>query len=118
MCLSKTKHFALAYARDVYVDVVKDKFSVHPLAISSYYVLSEGLESVHEVVVSSKAGLQYFDFSLDAEDQMITKNNLSVDTAGLFVFVETNHSVPKVYRSAVVINNSLYFDSASEVILG
>jgi hypothetical protein len=109
---------AIVATRDTYQEVVKDKFSVHPLAVSSYFVLSEGSEAVHEVVVGSKVGLQYFDFSLDTEDQLFSSSDLNVSSSDLFIFVETNHSVPKVYRSDVVINNSLYFDSASEVVLG
>jgi len=106
-------------SRDVYVDALRDQYSVSPLHFAPYEALyASGQTAVYELAVNNSLDYnQTFSWRVDTGEENITSTGLAEVEDSAFVYVEAGYGDSGAYRSSAVINSSQYNDTDSEVVL-
>ena len=103
-----------------YVDRFSDYFIVKPLRINNLLTLSEGSRTVTELdVENTLANNQILSWRLNTGISNLTSNK-SITLNGsqnILVLIESNYTTSTIYRTVARVNNSLYNDNRTGVVL-
>jgi hypothetical protein len=103
-----------------FVDRLTDFFEIQPLQLYDFQTLSESqASSVFELVAQNNLDtVQYFTWTLNSGEENITSDELlNITNENVFIFIETNYSDERVYKTTALINSSSFNDTQNGVIV-
>jgi len=96
-----------------------DIFELRPIEIESFQTLSDGLNSVSELVVSNNMnGMQQFSWLFGSVTENISSDSqINISSDNVFIFIASNYSDAGAYKTTAFINTTSAEDSQSGVVI-